>query len=90
MEEAHINGEAQMTLLQPLRLAALGLATLAAALVSGFFYAYFCSVMVGFATAPPEVAIAAMQAINATVRNAPFAFSFSARLALVCWPACCR
>lgn len=62
--------------MQHVTLAATALAGLAAALVSGFFYAYHCSVMVGFAAADPAVAIAAMQAINATVRNATFAFSF--------------
>lgn len=63
-------------MLYPLRLSLTGLAALAAALVCGFFYAYYCSVMVGFGAAEPQVAIAAMQAINATVRNLPFAFSF--------------
>lgn len=56
--------------------AATALAGLAAALVSGFFYAYHCSVMIGFEAADPVVTITAMQAINATVRNASFAFSF--------------
>lgn len=54
----------------------LGLATLAAALVAGFFYAYSVSVMPGFAAADPLVSIRAMQAINAVVRNPLFAFSF--------------
>lgn len=62
--------------MQRIFLAVTALAGLAAALVSGFFYAYHCSVMVGFAAADPLVAVAAMQAINATVRNATFAFSF--------------
>lgn len=69
-------------MLRPLRISVTGLATLAAALVCGFFYAYDCSVMVGFAAAEPQVAIAAMQSINATVRNLPFAFSFFGTLGL--------
>lgn len=79
-------------MLRFLRLSVTILAILAAALVSGFFYAYSCSVMVGFAAADPQVAIAAMQAINATVRNLPFAFSFFGTLgfgllaSLLAWP----
>ncbi|MCK6441142.1 DUF1772 domain-containing protein [Elstera cyanobacteriorum] len=45
-------------------------------LIAGFFYAYACSVMVGFAILDPRTAIAAMQAINATVRNIYFAPAF--------------
>lgn len=63
-------------MMRQLRLAATALAALAAALVAGFFYAYHCSVMVGFAAADAVTAISAMQAINATVRNPTFAFSF--------------
>lgn len=40
--------------------------------IFGFFYAWVCSTMWGLDAAPPEVAIAAMQAMNASVRNAVF------------------
>lgn len=46
------------------------------AAIAGFFYAYSCSVLIGFDAAEAPVAIAAMQAINATIRNAYFAPSF--------------
>lgn len=62
--------------LDHIRLAALFIATLAMALVAGFFYAYACSVMIGLAQLDAASFISAMQAINATVRNAVFAFSF--------------
>jgi uncharacterized membrane protein len=39
----------------------------------GFFYAWVCSTMWGLDTADPRVAIAAMQAMNASVRNLVFA-----------------
>lgn len=42
----------------------------------GFFYAWVCSTMWGLDRAAPEVAIAAMQAMNASVRNAVFAPAF--------------
>ncbi len=45
-------------------------------LIAGFFYAYACSVMVGLADTDDRTFIAAMQAINANVRNAGFAPSF--------------
>ncbi len=51
-------------------------ATLTTGLMSGFFYAYACSVTLGLALLPDEQYVAAMQAINATVRNGVFAFSF--------------
>ena len=57
-----------------LPLAALSL-TLAAA-IFGFFYAWTVSTMWGLDQAPPQVAIAAMQAMNASVRNAAFAPAF--------------
>lgn len=44
--------------------------------IFGFFYAWFCSVMWGLDAAAPSVAIAAMQAMNAAVRNAAFAPAF--------------
>ncbi len=43
------------------------------AAIAGFFYAYSCSVLIGFDAAEPDVAIAAMQANNATIRNIWFA-----------------
>jgi uncharacterized membrane protein len=44
--------------------------------IFGFFYAWVCSTMWGLDAAPPTVAIAAMQAMNASVRNAVFAPAF--------------
>ena len=58
------------------RLLTLTLATLTTGLISGFFYAYACSVALGLALLPDEQYVEAMQAINATVRNGVFAFSF--------------
>ena len=37
--------------------------------ISGFFYAWVCSTMWGLDDADPRVAIAAMQAMNASVRK---------------------
>jgi uncharacterized membrane protein len=62
-----------MMLLRPF---SLGLATLTTGLIAGFFYAYTCSVTLGTARLDDAQYIAAMQAINATVRNPLFAFSF--------------
>ena len=44
--------------------------------IFGFFYAWVCSTMWGLDAADPNVAIAAMQAMNASVRNAAFAPAF--------------
>lgn len=44
--------------------------------ISGFFYAYSCSVMRGFNAIAPEHAIIAMQGVNATIRNMFFAPAF--------------
>lgn len=44
--------------------------------ISGFFYAWICSTMWGLDAADPAIAIAAMQAMNASVRNAVFAPAF--------------
>ena len=44
--------------------------------IFGFFYAWVCSTMWGLDALPPQVAIAAMQAMNASVRNAVFAPAF--------------
>jgi uncharacterized membrane protein len=49
--------------------------TLSAA-IFGFFYAWVCSTMWGLDAADPRVAIAAMQAMNASVRNLVFAPGF--------------
>lgn len=45
---------------------------LLAAAIFGFFYAWVCSTMWGLDAADPRVAISAMQAMNASVRNAVF------------------
>ena len=58
------------------RLVTLTLAILTTGLISGFFYAYACSVTLGLALLPDEQYVEAMQAINATVRNGFFAFGF--------------
>lgn len=42
------------------------------AAIFGFFFAWVCSTMWGLDAAEPRVAIAAMQAMNASVRNAVF------------------
>ncbi len=44
--------------------------------IFGFFYAWTCSTMWGLDAADPKVAIAAMQAMNASVRNPVFAPAF--------------
>lgn len=44
--------------------------------IFGFFYAWVCSTMWGLDNVDPRVAIAAMQAMNASVRNAVFAPAF--------------
>lgn len=44
--------------------------------IFGFFYAWVCSTMWGLDAAPPKVAIEAMQAMNASVRNGVFAPAF--------------
>lgn len=59
-----------------IRTLALVAATLTTGLISGFFYAYACSVTLGLGRLPDEQYVEAMQAINATVRNGVFAFSF--------------
>ncbi|WP_404400446.1 DUF1772 domain-containing protein [Pelagibacterium halotolerans] len=41
--------------------------------IFGFFYAWICSTLWGLDAADPSVAIAAMQAMNASVRNIVFA-----------------
>ncbi|MFD3189938.1 DUF1772 domain-containing protein [Sedimentitalea sp. HM32M-2] len=59
-------------LLLPLSL----LSLLSVGAIFGFFYAWVCSTMWGLDQADPQVAIAAMQAMNASVRNAVFAPAF--------------
>lgn len=49
--------------------------TLSAA-IFGFFYAWTVSTMWGLDAADPRIAIPAMQAMNASVRNLPFAIAF--------------
>lgn len=67
------------------------LSLLSVAAIFGFFYAWVCSTMWGLDAADPRVAIAAMQAMNASVRNAVFfpAFFltpvFLALTALLAW-----
>lgn len=76
-------------LLQPLAI----LAVLHAGAIFGFFYAWVCSTMWGLDAADPNVAIAAMQAMNASVRNPVFAPAFFgtpvvlAAAALAAWKA---
>jgi uncharacterized membrane protein len=68
-----------------MRLAAgvlLALAALASALAAGFFYTWSIAVMPGLDGAAPEVAIGAMQAINAAIRTPEFAFAFFGALLL--------
>lgn len=52
------------------------LALVLTAAIFGFFYAWVCSTMWGLDMADSAVAIAAMQAMNASVRNAVFAPAF--------------
>lgn len=55
---------------------AAALSVLSSGAIFGFFYAWICSTMWGLDMADPAVAIAAMQAMNASVRNAVFAPAF--------------
>ena len=58
--------------------------------IFGFFYAWICSTMWGLDAADPGVAIRAMQAMNASVRNAVFApafFGTGPALLLTAWVA---
>lgn len=49
---------------------------LLSAAIFGFFYAWVCSTMWGLDAADPRIAIKAMQAMNASVRNGVFAPAF--------------
>jgi uncharacterized membrane protein len=62
-------------------------ATLAMALISGFFYAYGSSVLLGLDELTPAEAVKTMQAINARVRNWMFAPSFFGALGLTAFAA---
>ena len=59
-----------------LRMASLVIAATTTALIAGFFYAYSASVNRGLARLDDADYVAAMQAINDTVRNPVFALSF--------------
>mgnify|MGYP005994609905 CR=1 FL=1 len=52
------------------------LSLLLSAAIFGFFYAWVCSTMWGLDATDPRTAIAAMQAMNGSVRNAIFAPAF--------------
>ncbi|MDF0581405.1 DUF1772 domain-containing protein [Bradyrhizobium yuanmingense] len=52
------------------------LSLLSSGAIFGFFYAWVCSTMWGLDAADPALAIGAMQAMNASVRNAVFAPAF--------------
>lgn len=57
---------------RPLTTILIFLSLILSAAIFGFFYAWVCSTMWGLDAADPRVAIAAMQAMNASVRNAVF------------------
>lgn len=52
------------------------LSLLLSAAIFGFFFAWVCSTMWGLDAADPRISIQAMQAMNASVRNAVFAPAF--------------
>lgn len=52
--------------------ASLAISMLLSAAIFGFFYAWVCSTMWGLDAADPRTSIAAMQAMNASVRNIVF------------------
>ncbi|NLS15490.1 DUF1772 domain-containing protein [Rhizobium sp. P40RR-XXII] len=54
------------------------LSLLSSGAIFGFFYAWICSTMWGLDAADPALAIGAMQAMNASVRNTVFAPAFFA------------
>lgn len=62
-----------MTAVRTLSLVAAALTT---GIMSGFFYAYSSSVTLGLGRLPDAQYVAAMQEINASVRNGLFAFGF--------------
>lgn len=66
------DGGGAIDLVKPLAL----LSLLFSGAMFGFFFAWVCSTMWGLDAADPNVAIAAMQAMNASVRNWVFAPAF--------------
>lgn len=62
--------------MRPLILVTASISLLLSAAIFGFFYAWVCSTMWGLDAADPHVAIAAMQAMNGSVRNIVFAPAF--------------
>lgn len=58
--------------MRPLTATMIVISLILLAAIFGFFYAWVCSTMWGLDTADPRVAIAAMQAMNASVRNFVF------------------
>ena len=69
---ARQDGNCMIGLVRPLAL----LSLLFSGAMFGFFFAWVCSTMWGLDSADPNVAIAAMQAMNASVRNWVFAPAF--------------
>jgi len=63
-------------MLRPKTTALIMISLLLSAAIFGFFYAWVCSTMWGLDAADPRIAIQAMQAMNASVRNAVFAPAF--------------
>ncbi len=61
---------------RPLTTASILISLTLSAAIFGFFYAWVCSTMWGLDAADPRVAIAAMNAMNGSVRNAVFAPAF--------------
>lgn len=59
-----------------LTILAMSVALLLNAAIFGFFFAWVCSTMWGLDAADPRIAIEAMQAMNASVRNMTFAPAF--------------
>lgn len=63
-------------MLHPLTRILILISLLLSAAIFGFFYAWICSTMWGLDQTDPRVSIAAMQAMNASVRNGVFAPAF--------------
>lgn len=62
--------------MRPLAILTAFVGVLLSGAIFGFFYAWLCSAMWGLDSADPRVAIAAMQAMNGSVRNVVFAPAF--------------
>lgn len=58
--------------MRAITIAMIFISLLLGAAIFGFFYAWICSTMWGLDAADPRTAIAAMQAMNASVRNIAF------------------